>query len=283
MKIADGYVQVAQFREFNLLQQIDTRKDEVVIEKSFLSERQSISYKNFTVYIDSECLNEQQFRFVTSTKRLLAFLQAEFAAYRQKEIVFAIRDYAKICNRTGIPDLAKQVRIDLLMLDAISFDVENKKGTVRARLFESVSVQYGTVTVRLAEDMFNIWKKRLGTIKLPLAYFNINARENPIAIDFLYYLSMIRFVGNKSKKHENTVSIKSLLMVSLIPTHEEVRRTGNRSIKERIYKRFLGAMHAVSTVVKPSYCLDGCVVTEKDLTNLSYHEFLKVNVHFEWI
>ena len=118
---------------------------------------------------------------------------------------------------------------------------------------------------------------------MPLAYFNINARENPIAIDFLYYLSMIRFVGNKSKKHENTVSIKSLLMVSLIPTHEEVRRTGNRSIKERIYKRFLGAMHAVSTVVKPSYCLDGCVVTEKDLTNLSYHEFLKVNVHFEWI
>ena len=90
MKIKDGYVQVAQFKELNLLQQIDTRKDEVVIEKSFMSERQSIIHKELTVYIDPESLGGQQFQFVTSTKRLLTFVQAEFAANRQNEIVFAI-------------------------------------------------------------------------------------------------------------------------------------------------------------------------------------------------
>ena len=282
MKIKDGYVQVAQFKELNLLQQIDTRKDEVVIEKSFMSERQSIRHKELTVYIDPEILDGRQFQFVTSTKRLLTFVQAEFSANRQKEIVFTIRDFAKICNRTGIPDLAKQIRLDLIMLNAISFDVSTQKGTVKIKLFESFSVRYGTVTIQLSSDLFNTWKNRKGAMKLPLSYFTTSARECPVAIDFMYYLSMIRFVGNKGKKHENTVSIKSLLMVSILPSPEEVRKTGNRSIKEKIYDRFFAAMHAMSAVIKPSYYLSDRIITEPSIIKLPHHDFLKINVHFEW-
>jgi hypothetical protein len=282
MKIKDGYVQVAQFKELNLLQQIDTRKDEVVIEKSFMSERQSIIHKELTVYIDPESLGGQQFQFVTSTKRLLTFVQAELAANRQNEIVFTIRDFARICNRTGIPDLAKQVRLDLIMLNAISFDVSTKNGTVKVKLFESFSVQYGTVTIQLSSDLFNTWKNRKGAMKLPLSYFTISARECPVAIDFMYYLSMIRFVGNKSKKHENTVSIKSLLMVSILPSPENVRKTRNRSIKEKIYDRFFGAMHVMNSVTTPSYYLADRIITEQSIMKLPYHDFMKINVHFEW-
>jgi hypothetical protein len=283
MKIKDGYVQVAQFKELNLLQQIDTRKDEVVIEKSFMSERQSIIHKELTVYIDPESLDGQQFQFVTSTKRLLTFVQAEFAANRQKEIVFTIRDFAKICNRTGIPDLAKQVRSDLMMLNAISIDVSTPKGNVKIKLFESFSVQYGTVTIQLSSDLFNTWKNRKGAMKLPLSYFTISARECSVAVDFLYYLSMIRFVGNKGKKHENTVSIKSLLMVSTLPSPEKARKTGNRSIKEKIYDRFFGAMHVMSAVTTPSYYLDDRIITEQSIIKLPHHEFMKINVHFKWM
>ena len=282
MKIKDGYVQVAQFKELNLLQQVDTRKDEVVIEKSFMSERQSIRHKELTVYIDPDSLDGRQFQFVTSTKRLLTFVQAEFAANRQKEIVFTIRDFAKICNRTGIPDLAKQVRLDLMMLNAISFDVTTRKGMTKIKLFESFSVRYGTVTIQLSLDLFNTWKNRKGAMKLPLAYFTISARECPIAIDFMYYLSMIRFVGNKGKKHENTVSIKSLLMISILPSPEKVRKTGNRSIKEKIYDRFFSAMHVMSAVTIPSYHLDDRIITEQSIIKRPYHDFLKINVHFEW-
>ena len=282
MKIKDGYVQVAQFNELNLLQQIDTRKDEVVIEKSTISERQSIFHTDLTVYIDPEILDGQQFQFVTSTKRLLTFVQAEFAENRQNKIVFTIRDFAKICNRTGIPDLAKQVRLDLIMLNAISIDVLTQKGTVKTRLFESFSVRYGTVTIQLSSDLFNTWKNRMGAMKLPLSYFTISARAYPVAIDFMYYLSMIRFVGNNSKKHENTVSIKSLLMVSILPSPEKARKTGNRSIKEKIYDRFFGAMHVMSAVITPSYYLDGRVITEQSIIKLPHHDFLKINVHFEW-
>lgn len=283
MKIENGCVHISQFKELNLLQQIDTRRDEIIIEKSRMSERQSINHNDFTIYINPKKLNGQPFRFTTSTKRLLAFVQAEFVSSKQRDIVFSIQDFANICDRKGLADLSKQIRADLIMLGAIAFDVKSKNEVDRTSLFESFSVHYGIVTIRLADELFNMWKKRMGTIKLPLAYFTISAREHPFASDFLYYLSWMRFLGNKSHKHENVVSTRSLLSVSLLPTPEQVRKTSNRSIKERIYIRFFGAMHALNTVFAPTYFLGDKQLDEKAIVNLPYYEFLKITIHLEWI
>ena len=51
MKIENGCVHISQFKELNLLQQIDTRRDEIIIEKSRMSERQSINHNDFTMVV----------------------------------------------------------------------------------------------------------------------------------------------------------------------------------------------------------------------------------------
>lgn len=283
MNIEGEYVKVSQFKELNLLQQIDTRRDEINITKSFMSERQSITHNDFTVNIHPEKLNGKRFQHTTSTKRLLAFIQAEFTSSRNDEIIFSIRDFANICNRTGIADLSKQIRVDLMMLDAISFDIQVKNGAVHTGLFESYSVHYGIITIKLAAELFDVWKKRMGAMNLPLAYFSISAREHFFASDFLYYISWMRFLENKNKKHENILSIKSMLAVSLLPSLEQVRKTSNRSIKERIYKRFFGAIRAMATVVVATFYRGDKQMTEKEIMQLPYYEFVKITIHFEWI
>lgn len=279
----EHFVGIAQFNELNKLLRMDTRRD-VVKELDYYGRKKSLQHDGFTVtaVMQSE---SAEFRFVASTQRLLLAIMEEYSKCSRQEIRMTIDSYMERCGLANRAETRKQLKIDLQSLSAIHFDIADKGAIVykNCSLFEIAELRHpGVIYIKLSEEVRASFKDKLGLVQLPRLYYTLDRKRYQAAPALLYYISLMRHISNKTNLHKDMLRIESLLAVTILPSVEEVRRTANGGIRERIIERFFRELHALDSELTFSYTRNGKSISEKAVKNLRYEDFIDICVHISW-
>lgn len=277
----EHFTDVAQFRELNKLLRLDSHKDEIK-DLDLFGARRRLGNDEFSVIVQGGA----DFRFTASTHRLLVALLEELGKHSRQEIRLTVDTFMERCGLLNRSETRKQLKIDLQSLIALRVDLTTKNGELLREcvIFECAELRSnGLIYARLSEEALGRWKETLGLMQLPRLYFTLNRKQYQAAPAILYYIALMRHISNKSGRHKDVLRIESLLSVTTLPSVEEVRRTKNGGIKERIVDRFFRELHALDSELKFQFQRNGKSISEKAVRNLRFEDLLDVCVCIEWV
>ena len=273
------FTDIAQIRVINDLLRIDTRRDRIENIDS-VGLHQKVACESFGIEIEMPVDSELEFRFVSSTQRLLVVLLEELGKHSKQEVRITVDSFMQRCALVNRGSIRQQLKIDLQSLAAIRFDMVTKdKKLIRScKLCEVAELKTnGIIYVKFSEEVVTEWKNNLGLMQLPYLYFQLNRNHYQLAPSLLYYISFMRHLGR------NDLRIESLLAVTVLPAVDDVRATKNGGIRQRIINRFFRELHALDAELKFKFTRYGKPISEAAVKKLRYEDLIDILVRFEWI
>lgn len=273
------FTDIAQIKVINDLLRIDTRRD-LIENMDFVGLRQKVACESFGIEIEMPVDTELEFRFVSSTQRLLVVLLEELGKHSKQEVRITVDSFMQRCALVNRCSIRQQLKIDLQSLAAIRFDMttKDKKLICGCKLCEVAELKTnGTIYVKFSEEVVTEWKNNLGLMQLPYLYFQLNRNHYQLAPSLLYYISFMRHLGR------NELRIESLLAVTVLPSVEAVRETKNGGIRQRIVNRFFRELHALDAELAFNFTRYGKPISESAVKKLRYEDLIDILVHFDWV
>lgn len=273
------FTDIAQIKTINDLLRIDTRRD-LIENIDSVGLCQKVAYDSFVIDIEMSVDSEFEFRFVSSTQRLLVVLLEEVAKHSKQEVRITVDSFMQRCALVNRCSIRQQLKIDLQALSAIRFDLTTKdKKIVRGCSLCDIAElrSNGIIYVKFSEPIITEWKNNLGLMQLPYLYFRLNRNHFQLAPSLLYYISFMRHLGR------NDLRIESLFAVTVLPSVEEVRQTKNGGIRQRIVNRFFRELHALDAELTFNFTRYGKPISEADVKKLRYEDLIDILVHFDWV
>lgn len=273
------FTDIAQIKTINDLLRIDTRRD-LIENIDSVGLCQKVAYDSFVIDIEMPVDSEFEFRFVSSTQRLLVVLLEEVAKHSKQEVRITVDSFMQRCALVNRCSIRQQLKIDLQALSAIRFDLTTKdKKIVRGCSLCDIAElrSNGIIYVKFSEPIITEWKNNLGLMQLPYLYFRLNRNHFQLAPSLLYYISFMRHLGR------NDLRIESLFAVTVLPSVEEVRQTKNGGIRQRIVNRFFRELHALDAELTFNFTRYGKPISEADVKKLRYEDLIDILVHFDWV
>ena len=273
------FTDIAQIKTINELLRIDTRRDRIENIDS-VGLHQKVACGSFVIEIEMPVDAEFDFRFVSSTHRLLVVLLEEVGKHGKQEVRITVDSFMQRCALVNRGSIRQQLKIDLQALTAIRFDLTTKdKKIVRGcNLCDIAELRSnGIIYVKFSEPVITEWRNTLGLMQLPYLYFQLNRNHYQLAPSLLYYISFMRHLGR------NELRIESLLAVTVLPTVEDVRETKNGGIRQRIVNRFFRELHLLDTELQFKFTRYGKPISEAAVKKLRYEDLIDILVHFDWV
>ena len=273
------FADIAQIKTINDLLRIDTRRDGIEAMDS-VGLQQKVTCGDFSIMIEMPLDAKDEFRFTDSTHRLLVALLEEMGKHSRQEVRMTIDSFMQRCELKNRGNIRKYLKVDLLSLSAIRFDLQTKKKQIirDCALCDIAELRSnGIIYVKFSQEVLSEWKANLGLMQIPHLYYRLNRNCYYLAPALLYYISLMRHL------HRDAVRIESLLAVTILPTVDEVRETKNGGIRQRIINRFFRELHALDAELKFKYTRFGKPISEATVKKLCYEDLIDVCVHFQWL
>lgn len=281
----------------NQLANISTRTKKPIVDA--ITGEGTITHQGLKVSIDK--YNELARELRISTHKLFDALTLQLTkqnTYRgradkiQRVVVLPIETYMQLCGIPPTKASKDRIRIklkeDMETLFRISLEWQEPKRNkqpsfYKLRICDKIGIKGGNIefsfTQEIAEYLVNSF-----ITQYPLALMKLDERKiNSYALGKVLarHNSM---ESNQRRGTANIISVEALLKyLPDIPTYEQIQAS-NRAAEARIQIPFENALDSLSFMLRWEYCnAKGVPLTEQQLHDTSYNNFIKLYIKFEII
>ena len=231
----------------------------------------------------------------TPVKKLLDIATALFRETHSAVVKFSLDDYMSVCGLKDKKEARKQVNsaLDVLYDISISYDDSKNKDRSRnyrdMRLVDDKGIERGIIRIRFAGGFAEELEK-MPLMPYPLRLLKLSqGREHRNSFYIASWLCVLKNM-NAGKNNEYIISVKSLLNhCPFLPTEEEVRSSGFRSLRERIINPFIADFEEALNVLGIGedgyewHYEGGKEIPFDKLTELDYETFINAYIRLdEW-
>lgn len=211
------------------------------------------------------------------------------AGAKDEPIAATIQEYMEECGLRDRKTARATIEEDLetLQIAVISFR-ETRRGKPTGAYFNLSLVEWqgvdrkGNIKVKFTPTAHGILKD-YPVMPYAKRLRRIDGRRNPNSRAFLQKFLEHKRINIADPKRQDTLSVKTLLSVSKLPSYAEVM-TSDKHTTQRIIAPFERDMDALEDTLTWEYChRNGTPLTESELQNFDYDTFSKCLVTVEWI
>ena len=193
----------------------------------------------------------------------------------------------ELCGLSDAKTARKKVEEDLDSLANLEIEHRGYNGFAKIRIIGTRILKNGIITVALDPAFAKIYASdKFFEMYVSPEIFALNDKRNPNS----YHLG--RFIHvHKSRNigadNADIISVRTLLKACPnLATHDEIKEKGNRRYKERIIEPFERDLNALNKIFTWSYKQagsDGRILTAEEAKNLSYEDFIALNIVINWL
>ena len=193
-------------------------------------------------------------------------------------VMLSLKKYMAMRGLTDKKATRKQLRLDISVLEQISFEYQRKNNTSWLKVYiagETSKITNEGIIFRFSEDFFNVFKEynAYSFMYFPHESFRIKPNINPYAYWFLRKISEHKRM-NLGEPNEDVISVKTLIEACPnYPTYEDVKKS-NRAITKRLIAPFVRDMERLEQIFSWEYNSDG--------RPQKYMEFMATTIKIHW-
>jgi len=187
------------------------------IEVDVVADHAILRRGDFTLYINQySSLTVKELR--ASFHRMFSIILIKFSERLdpEKTVKISLRDYMKICDLDNVKEARIQLKTDLGILykSSVSYQSPIKRNNCsEMRLCQDFTIKNSVIYVTLGDKFYDmLLSKDMKRMLIPVLVLQSNLRKNPNSYFIGRKLSEYDRI-NFNKKHNNVISIKSLLNV----------------------------------------------------------------------